>query len=291
MMGSSCRSEFCIPDDLWPAEIDENQFTQVMNNLVINAVQAMCDTGTIRVSAENMMVDDQESELEPGPFVAVTIEDEGPGIPHEYLDRIFDPYFTTKQNGTGLGLAISYSIVNQHGGIIKVDSSVGEGSRFRVLVPALPDGVPRAEADAEEPVRGAGRILVMDDDEGVLTIARQMLSHLGYSVEVATDGDEAVALYRAAMESTKPGGGFDVVVLDLTVPGGRNGVEAVRELKLLDPDVRAIVSSGYFNDPVMANYADYGFSGVLTKPYRLGEIGSILREVCADSGEEASEGR
>ncbi|MBN1433176.1 response regulator [Candidatus Fermentibacterales bacterium] len=284
MMGSGCKCELELPVDLWPAEVDENQFTQVVDNLVINAVQAMADAGTLEVTAGNIEIGEGDSlQLEPGPYIRLEVRDEGPGIPEEYLGRIFDPYFTTKQNGSGLGLAISYSIIGQHGGLIEVDSRLGEGSRFSVYLPAIPEGLPRTEESADPPRRGVGWVLVMDDDEGVLSIASQMLEHLGYRVATASDGDEAVSIY--ARERRSPDGNpFSAVIMDLTVPGAKNGVEALGELRQIDPEVTAIVSSGYFNDPVMANYREYGFSGVLTKPYRLAEIGEVLSEVLGSPG-------
>jgi two-component system, cell cycle sensor histidine kinase and response regulator CckA len=273
--GSTVSCVFTVAEDLWPVHADEGQLFQVINNLVLNAVHAMPGGGVVTVGAEN-----DGAKLEGKRAVKIYVADCGDGIPQAHFQRIFDPYFTTKKQGSGLGLATSFSIVKKHDGIITFESSPGAGTTFYVYLPALEkeDAGPR-EAELEV-VPGCGRILVMDDEEVVREIARAMLEQLGYAVDCARDGAEAVALYQERKAAGVP---YDAVVFDLTIPGGMGGQEAIGVLLKSDPAVRAIVSSGYSNDPVMANYRQYGFSAVLKKPYRLQEMSTILQQ-CLASG-------
>jgi PAS domain S-box-containing protein len=277
LRGSKVRCRFDIPDDLWPANIDEGQINQVINNLVINADQAMPEGGSIQVHAENTTVTPQDQlPVHPGKYIQISISDEGIGIPERYLSKIFDPYFTTKQKGSGLGLATSYSIVNRHNGHIDAASQVGKGTTFYVWLPA---SFELTELQVVEPsgyMEGKGRVLLMDDEDIILEAAGDVLQHLGYHVECARDGAEAVVLYKKARAGGIP---FDVVIMDLTIPGGMGGEEAIKELKKVDPHVQAIVSSGYSNDPVMADYREYGFCDVVTKPYTLEELSETVRRV------------
>jgi signal transduction histidine kinase/ActR/RegA family two-component response regulator len=277
LRGSTVKGEFQLQENLWPVEVDEGQFSQVISNLVINAVQAMPGGGLLKTAAANEIVDRENSlGLTAGKFVRIAISDQGCGIPKEYLDKIYDPYFTTKETGSGLGLAICYSIIKKHGGTITVDSIPGKGSTFLLYLPAA-ESKPVSEGAQREAVeRGAGRILVMDDDEFVNQVAADLLRYLGYHPETVTGGAEAVAAYSRALAAGEP---FDAVITDLTVPGDMGGAETARRLLEIDPTATVIVSSGYANDPIMADYARYGFKGVIPKPYKTAELSRTLQEV------------
>jgi len=211
--------------------------------------------------------------------VKISVSDTGDGIRPDILSKIFDPFFTTKDSGNGLGLAVTFSILQQHGGYITVESSPGRGTRFDMYLPASTAPPPRVEAAREEPSRTARKILVMDDEPMVLDVAVRMLEHLGYTVSTATGGAEAVELYRRALGA---GGRFECVIMDLTIPGGMGGGDAVKRLREMDPGVIAIVSSGYSKDPVVARYREYGFSGVLEKPYRIELLHEVIERVCGN---------
>jgi CheY-like chemotaxis protein len=256
--------------------------SQVINNLIINADQAMPEGGKITVSAENMTVGrEQTLPIKKGKYVEITIKDRGIGISKEHLERIFDPYFTTKQKGSGFGLAITYSIIKRHRGHIAVESEVGVGTTFSIYLPASFGKMPIKEKIEGKVVPGSGKILVMDDEEVVRDVAGEMLKQIGYEVEFAGNGAEAIELYKGAKES---GNAFAAVILDLTVPGGMGGVETIKKLLEIDPGVKAIVSSGYSNDPVMANFSEYGFVEVVPKPYEIQKVGEVIRKVLV--GEE-----
>jgi PAS domain S-box-containing protein len=278
LRGSNVRCEFNMAEDLWLAEVDEGQISQVLNNLVINAQQAMPQGGVIRVKAENVNLKAEEGlPLKEGRYVKITVEDKGIGIPKEHLSKVFDPYFTTKQKGSGLGLAIVHSIIKNHNGYIGVESEIGVGTRFHIYLPACDKNVSELAGVGEESViEGVGRILIMDDEELVRGILSDMLGQLGYEVEFTSDGRRAIELYREAKESDKP---FDVVIMDLTIPGGMGGKEAIGKLLEVDPNVKAVVSSGYSNDPVMSEYGKYGFKGVVSKPYKIEELSKTVHEV------------
>ena len=279
LTGSNVQCEFSISEDLWPVEIDEGQMSQVINNLVINAVNSMPAGGTIKARAEKATVGTERTKqslpLEGENYVKISIQDQGMGIPKEYLQKIFDPYFTTRKKGSGLGLAISYSIVQKHHGYITAESELGVGTTFHILLPASEKEL-ITERHAKEIVRGEKRkVLIMDDEEIVRDVASRMIKHIGYEVKVAKDGAEAIALYEQAQESQFP---FNVVILDLTVPGGMGGKEAIEKLIELDPQAKAIVSSGYSTDPVMSNFREYGFSSVVSKPYKIEELREALHK-------------
>ncbi len=273
LRGSNVGCTFEIAEELWPAEIDEGQIGQVISNIVINAQQAMPAGGMIKIKAENVEVSEMDHlPIKEGRYIRISIQDTGIGIPQGSLDKIFDPYFTTKQKGSGLGLAVAHSIIKNHDGYLGVESELGKGSRFDIYLPASVKEI----AQKKEPVIGKGRILVMDDEELVLDVIKGMLSMLGYKVEVARDGEGAVKLYEAARAKGEP---FDVVILDLTVPGGMGGKETMQRLLKIDPDVKAIVSSGYSHDPIMSNYKKYGFKAVIAKPYGINELTEVLSKV------------
>ncbi|MEK6814639.1 MAG: PAS domain S-box protein [Nitrospirota bacterium] len=282
LRGSPTQCDLSIPEGLWPADADEGQISQVIHNLVLNADQAMPEGGTIQVRCENLLMEAENGKprlpLPPGNYLRISVADHGIGIPEEHLKRIFDPYFTTKQRGSGLGLATAYSIIRNHGGYIAVESRLGAGTTFHVCLPASSREIPlprRARA-GENRLSGNERVLVMEDEEVVRDVASDILTSLGYEVAVAPEGSEAVDLYMRAAESGRP---FDAVIMDLTVRGGMGGREAVRRLIEINPAAKVIVSSGYSEDPVMADFRKYGFSGVVAKPYRIDELGAALDRV------------
>jgi PAS domain S-box-containing protein len=278
LRGSRVRHALQLPDELWLIEADEAQMTQVINNLLINADQAMPEGGVISVSCENVTLNAHEiPPLEAGKYVLVKIADRGTGIPKEHLDKVFDPYFTTKQRGSGLGLAVTYSIINNHGGHISLESTLGKGTTFRLYLPATEKKLLPARAEAETITTGQGRVLVMDDEETIRTTMRDILVRLGYEVAFAEDGAEAIELYTNAMG--KRGTPYDAVIMDLTIAGGMGGREAVKKLIEIDPNVKAIVSSGYSKDPVMAEYKQYGFRGVIAKPFRIKDLSEVVHRV------------
>ena len=265
LRGSDIALSVSFEPGLVPVEADEGQLFQVISNLIINAKQAMTDGGTLYVRGRNVDIDESSTvPLPGGRYAVLSIADEGSGIPKELLGKIFDPFFTTKRNGTGLGLTIVHSIVARHGGHIEVDSEVGRGTEFRIYFPASPHDLEEEERMEEAPSHDSGRILLMDDEDAILEVGSELLRLHGYTVDTAADGEEAVAKYRQARASGEP---FDVVIMDLTIRGGMGGKEAIQRLQEIDPEVRAIVSSGYSNDPVMANYRDHGFMGMVRKPY------------------------
>ncbi len=284
LRGSKVRCEFSIPADLWPVEVDEGQINQVINNLVINADQAMPEGGIIEVCAENSTIDANYGfPVKEGEYIKISIKDPGVGIPEEYLTKIFDPYFTTKQKGSGLGLATAYSIIKNHQGYITLESKTREGTTFYVYLPASSKEVLTKKEEEEEKIfADSGKILVVDDEKMVRDVTSNMLNLIGYESESAGDGAEAVEVYKKAKESQQS---FDAIILDLTIPGTMGGRETIKKLIEIDPEVKAIVCSGYSNDPVMANFREYGFSGFLVKPYRVEELNEILHKVMTGKNE------
>jgi PAS domain S-box-containing protein len=354
LSGSRAQCELSLPDDLWWAEIDEGQIGQVINNLVINADQAMPEGGTISISAENVIVRLSDGlPLKEGRYIRIAVKDQGIGIPESSIPKIFDPFFTTKPDGNGLGLAITYSIIKKHGGYITVESraraasagtgrlrigkletgrlksgrlkfensgigsleterlesgrlgmgsaqtgsldagSVDAGTTFFIYLPASEKELFTVQGVAEEnslPTvssyyqhgHGQGKILFMDDQPNIREMTMQMLDDLGYEVRVAREGGEAIKLYEEAQESGHP---FDAVILDLTVPGGMGGDEAIRKLREIDPEVKAIVSSGYSNDLIMSEYREYGFRDVVAKPYEIKKLSWVLHKVMREGKE------
>ena len=275
--GSPVGIEVTIAEDLWSAEVDPGQIGQVLHNILLNARQAMPGGGSIEVRAEN--VDLQDGSEEADRRVRISIRDYGRGISAEVLRRIFDPYFTTKPGGAGLGLATAYAIVYKHGGHIAVESAPETGTVFTVDLPASLE-TPLAETSTAAPIQiGTERLLVMDDEESLRILFKAVLSQLGYFVQTAGEGAEAVALYQAARAA---GVGFDAVLLDLTVIGGMGGTEAAARLKQLDPSAKLIVSSGYSDAPVMSHFSDYGFDAVILKPWTVKEISDVLRRVLVE---------
>lgn len=287
LRGSGVKCEFNIADDIWPAEVDEAQINQVISNLIINACQAMPGGGRIKISAQNVCIrEDSPLPLEKRDYVQVSFSDNGTGIPEDNLGKIFDPYFTTKAKGSGLGLATVYSIIQRHGGSISVESKQGNGATFTFHLPASPDKSPSSQSESATHFTTKRRVLLMDDEELVRDIAAKMLAYLGYEVETAQDGVEAVKMHQEALEAKQP---FDAIILDLTVPGGMGGKDAIGKLLEIDPNVRAIASSGYSDDPVMSDYAAYGYKGIVAKPYKVQELSEALHAVLSgpeDADEE-----
>ncbi|MFC1943434.1 PAS domain S-box protein [Chloroflexota bacterium] len=282
--GSNVKCEFSLPDDLWPVDVDEGQMNQAITNLVINADEAMPQGGLLNIVAKNTVIRGKTVlPLPEGKYVEITMQDFGFGIAEEHLDRIFEPYFTTKQKGSGLGLATTYSIIKKHDGYITVKSELRAGTTFNIYLPASKKPLPkRKRKESMQPAfLGQGKILVMDDDKAITEMLSNMLSEGGYEVEVTRDGEEAIERYAKAKESGQP---FDAVILDITIPGGMGGEEAIKKLLEIDPNVKAIVSSGYANAPIMAKFREYGFSAVATKPYSTGELERTLRRILRGVG-------
>lgn len=273
--GSNVRSEYLLPGDLWPAKADEEQFLQALTHVLMNANESMPGGGGVRIEAENVLVDDALGlPVDSGRYVRVSVRDNGPGIAPEHLRRIFDPYFTTKRNARGLGLAITDSIVRRHGGHVSVESAPASGTAFHLYFPASQAPAEAPPPDRVAPARGQRRrVLVMDDEEAVRDALGRMLIHLDCDVADAADGATAVEIFRAARESGQP---FDAVIMDLTIPGGIGGKEAVRKVLEIDPNARVVVSSGYSDDPVMSDFRTHGFCAVLPKPYRIDELENVL---------------
>ena len=274
LRGSNVRCDLHFPGDLWPVEVDEGQMSQVIHNLIINADHAMPEGGIMRIEANNATLDDNSGlPLKPGAYVCVSISDQGIGISQEHLPKIFDPYFTTKQKGSGLGLATAYSIIHRHEGHITVTSELQVGTAFTIFLPASLNRKPVFKDEDTNLITGTGKLLIMDDEEDIRDILGKMLSHLGYDVEFANDGAEAFTLYKNALLSRKP---YIATIMDLTIPGGIGGREAIRQLQEIDPQVVALVSSGYSNDPVMSDPHKFGFKGIVVKPYNLSDLGKAL---------------
>jgi PAS domain S-box-containing protein len=275
--GSHIRCDFSIEKQLWPVKADKGQLSQVITNLILNAKAAMPDGGIAAIRAENIVIrTNQDHQLSKGKYIKITIQDNGIGIKNDHLAKIFDPYFTTKQQGSGLGLATTYSIIQKHGGHISVESRLGEGTSFMIYLPAVLTDELRSEKKNDPRHKGRGKILVMDDDESILKMIERLLKRMGYEISLAHNGTQAIELYRNAYQTSKK---FNLVILDLTVPGGMGGARTIPELLKIDPKVKAIVSSGYSNDPIMANYEDYGFCGVIPKPYTRDQIDALFNKV------------
>jgi PAS domain S-box-containing protein len=280
LSGSNVTAEFSKNDGLWPVLVDKGQIQQAFSNLIINAAQAMPDGGRIEISFSNEFVEANRIEnLSEGEYVKTTFSDEGVGIDSSIINQIFDPYFTTKNTGSGLGLATAYSIVTKHGGHISVASSLADGTTVSVYLLASEvrkSGSYESENTRRLVIQKRHRVLVMDDDKNVLDVVCEMLEILGFSFDTARDGKEAIDKYRSGMEIGDP---FSVVIMDLTIPGGVGGREAIARLLQIDPGVKAVVSSGYADDLVLSNYTEYGFKAIAAKPYSLDKLNEIMSRV------------
>ncbi|MCD4656794.1 MAG: PAS domain S-box protein [Planctomycetes bacterium] len=279
LRGSNVLCKLSIYDNLWNIEIDVGQINQVFNNIIINADHAMPDGGILEISAENYYNDPiLTPALYAEKYVIIKVRDEGIGISKENIQRIFDPYFTTKESGSGLGLATAYSIIHNHDGIIEVKSNVASstgksGTTFFIYLPASIKEIGNSEVTSEEAIGGEGTILVMDDEEIIRNLAQSLLTHLGYKTILAQDGKQAIEIYKNAVKNNET---IDLLIMDLTVPGGMGGKEALQKIIQIDPNVKALVSSGYYADPVLAEFKKYGFKGVLEKPYDISELSKIV---------------
>jgi PAS domain S-box-containing protein len=279
--GSGVKSEFSMAPDLWAADVDKAQISQVIQNLVINATQAMPNGGTLRIEAANERIPAGLHPVLPeGDYVRIAITDTGSGIAPEHIAKIFDPYFTTKLQGHGLGLATVFSIIKRHQGHIEVSSIIGKGTTFTFWLPAAqtPEAEPGATAGFAGAGRG-GRVLFMDDEEPILRMAEKLMKRMGLDYESVPDGRSAIDRYRSAKDAGRP---FDLVVMDLTIPGGMGGREAISVLRKFDPGVKAIVSSGYSSDLAMADFRKHGFRGMVAKPYDISELATVIRNVLAE---------
>jgi PAS domain S-box-containing protein len=275
LRGSKVKLELSFPDDLWQIEADEGQITQVINNLVINADEAMPGGGTLKISTENQAVKKSDGlPLQRGNYIRIDITDTGTGMSPEQVQRIFEPYFTTKQRGSGLGLTTAYSVVKNHNGAILVESTQNKGSTFHMYLPATKKALKGAKKlTVEESRQAGGKILIMDDEEIIRKMLKNMLGMAGYIVEVSGDGAEALEKYQQAKMARDP---FNAVIMDLTIPGGMGGKEAVKKLLEIDPQATVIVSSGYATDPIMSDYKKYGFKAVIAKPYSVKQLRDLL---------------
>ena len=277
LRGSNVSLQAYIEDDLPSANVDAGQIHRVMHNLMINAIDAMPDGGVVSVHADHVHLRKEDAiPLPEGEFIRISVRDEGIGIPKEHINRIFDPYFSTKKKGSGLGLTSAFSIVRNHDGHITVDSGQGRGTTFHLYLPVCSSNVPKQRAAEDSLIRGRGTILLMDDEEAIRDMAGEMLRRIGYEVVLAGDGSMALDRLREARASGKP---FDAVILDLTVPGGMGGRETIQKMLEADPGVKAIVSSGYADNAVMSEYTRYGFQGVMSKPYDIKKMSTILHQV------------
>lgn len=274
--GSNVKCEYRVGENLWNTEIDRGQIARVFNNLIVNAVHAMPGGGIININFDNMTIaENQPASIPPGDYVRITVKDRGVGIERYALAKIFDPYFTTKKQGSGLGLAAVYSIIKRHDGDITVESTPGAGTAFNIYLPATKLLAAGNNPGKSVSIHGQGRVLVMDDEALVRDIAGEILSLLGYEVSFAEDGRSAVDIYKKAAAENRP---FLFVIMDLTVPGGMGGTEAVRNLLEADPAAVVLVSSGYSSDPVMSGYRQYGFKGVIAKPYTVKRMSEAISE-------------
>jgi PAS domain S-box-containing protein len=286
--GYNIGVEFSFPTDLWDVDFDENQMKHALKNLLANALEALPENGSITISAENVEIDSRTSEfslaLLDGQYVKTTIRDNGIGIPEEHLSNIFDPYFSTKekgiQKGLGLGLTTTYSIVTRHDGYIFVESEVGVGTTFTILLPTGEHEISGPERSQKPRLKKTAihsrKVLLMDDEKMIRDIGRQILKKYDYDAAVAVHGDEAVEMYQKAMTAGEP---FAIVILDLSVKGGMGGKEALKNILAINPQARVVVSSGYSNDPVMTHFKEYGFTAAIAKPYTPKDLNEILNTI------------
>lgn len=276
LIGSNVTCSFDIPSDAWHCNIDKEQVSQVLSNIIINSRQAMPNGGTVLVSAANIYLKDNEiGSLTEGEYVKISIRDNGVGISKEMLKKIFDPFFTTKQTGTGLGLAVSYSVIKKHDGWIDVESEPGKGTVFNIYLPASKEIPTNASSKTDSEQKGAGTILILDDQEEMCDSLRELLGCFGYSAVCVKDGRDAVKFF---IEETKAQRPLTAIILDLTIPNGMGGKETVAEIRKMDSKVPVFVSSGYYADPVIADPKAYGFTASLKKPFAIKELITLIED-------------
>lgn len=276
LSGSNVACDFDYPEDLWICDYDKEQMAQVIDNLVINAKQAMSDGGRISVSAQNIVIDvNLHPELKKGSYVKIELKDQGKGIPEELIHLIFDPFFTTKTQGHGLGLATSYSIIKRHNGTIDVESKEGEGSTFTIYLPADTNTKKEAEEITTSKYVGDGTVIVMDDEEVIREILKAMLEELGFNVLTASEGVEAVGLFKSEVNK---GNNISSLMFDLTVPGGMGGKDAVKEIRKINASVPVFVASGYADDPAISQPNDYGFTDSIPKPFTIARLSEMFKK-------------
>jgi len=277
LSGTSVKFENKIDRNILNIEADESQISQVINNILINASQAMPDGGVIVIKGTNVFLEDNNrAGLNPGKYVVIEIEDNGPGIDPLIAENIFKPFFTTKIKGSGLGLSVAYSVIIRHGGTVSVSSGKGGGALFTIILPAVENTLPVKVEEISGSLVLNGTVLLMDDDDMIRTVGESLLERIGLKVVSVSEGESAVKIFQEYYEKGEP---FDLVILDLTIKGGMGGLEAFSAMRMISPEVKGVVSSGYSSDPVMSNYIEYGFSGVLKKPYLFNELSSLLKKI------------
>lgn len=279
LRGANVACKFEVTDDLWAAEVDTGQLSQVISNLVINADQAMPNGGLLNIAIKNVEFKRASHNLSAGRYIRITVSDSGGGIPKSSIGRIFEPYFTTKPSGNGLGLATTHSIITRHGGQIEVTSEVERGTTFTIYLPVSSIiKLDEAQVEQVQISEGTGRILLMDDEDFIRDVVVDMLDMMGYECVTCENGQQACTLYKQALETGCP---FSAIIMDLTIPGGMGGVETMAEISRIDPMARGIVASGYCGDPVVASFRDYGFVAAISKPFSLSQVAETLAEILA----------
>lgn len=272
-----------FPEDLYPVDIDKGQISQVIQNIIINGKQAMPEGGVIKIACSNISAEETPLQLPVAiNYVKISISDNGPGIPPDTISKIFDPYFSTKSEGSGLGLTICHSIINKHHGRISAESSPQQGTSFTIMLPASPHKATITAHKKPQQITAVKKckVLIMDDEELIREVTTAILSKLGHNSVSACNGEEALKLFKEAKSSSAP---VNLTIMDLTIPGGMGGKEAIKELLKIEPEAKVIVSSGYSNDPVMAHFQEYGFKAALVKPYKHQELLEMIQRLLADS--------
>jgi CheY-like chemotaxis protein len=281
LSGSNVNHKLDLAENINTVDIDENQIGQVLTNIVINAIQAMPEGGHLMVSTRNVSIDEQHpvGTLKSGQYVAVSIKDTGIGIPQKIINKIFDPFYSTKATGSGLGLATCYSIINKHSGYITVESVPGEGANFTFYLPASIKAVSKERQTAIQKTF-SGRVLLLDDQPAVRDFMKSLLTELGLKVDTAESGKETMLKYEEGVRTKHP---YDLLLLDLTIPGGIGGKEVITQIRAIDEDVKSIAYSGYADDPVISDPKRFGFNESLSKPVNINKLAKILNNLFGNS--------